>query len=177
MAEETGKEEMKETHAIESEEQIEIEDEGFEPGIKEPQKAVPIVQDHELNVLPENDEENENILLTSRTLEKAKPKMSSRSKARSSRLRRVEIKSASVRMQLERQTVQIDKIRSMLQPLLKETKSTQGQSKLIKQLQLQVKQLQNQVTQIHKSIAKSSPIKTTPARKKNLNPRKLKKKR
>jgi len=179
MAEETGKEEINEdTHSIESEEQIEIEDEGFESGIKEPQKAVPIVEDQQLNVLPENDEEeNENILLTSRTLEKAKPKMSSRSKTRSSRLRRVEIKSANVRDQLERQTAQIDKIRSMLQALLKETKSTQGQSKLIKQLQLQVKKLQNQVTQIQKSIAKSFRINTTPARKKNLNHRKLKKKR
>ena len=178
MAEETGKEEINEdTHSIESEEQIEIEDEGFESGIKEPQKAVPIVEDQQLNVLPENDEEeNENILLTSRTLEKAKPKMSSRSKTRS-KLRRVEIKSGSVREQLERQTAQIDKIRSMLQALLKETKSTQGQSKLIKQLQLQVKKLQNQVTQIQKSIAKSFRINTTPARKKNLNHRKLKKKR
>lgn len=176
MAEEIGKEEInEETHTIESEEQIEIEDEGFEPDIKEHQKAVPIADDQQLNVLPENDEENENILLTSRTLEKAKPKMSSRSNTRSSRLRQVEIKSPNE--QLERQTAQIDKIRSMLKALLKETKSTQGQSKLIKQLQLQVNKLQNQVTQIHKSIAISFPIKTTPARKKNLNPKKLKKKR
>jgi hypothetical protein len=119
MAEETGKEEInEETHAIESEEQIEIEDEYFEPDIKEHQKAVPIFDDQQLNVLPENDEENENILLTSRTLEKAKPKMSSRSNTRSSRLRRVEIKSANIRERLERQTAQIDKIRSMLQALL-----------------------------------------------------------
>lgn len=176
MAEETRKEEINETHSIESEEQIEIEDEGFEPDIKEHQKAVPIFDDQQLNVLPENDEENENTLLTSRTLEKAKPKMSSRPNTRSSRLRRVEINSANLRERLERQTAQIDKIRSMLQALLKET-STRGQSKFIKQLQLQVNKLQNQVTQIHKSIAISFPIKTTPARKKNLNPKKLKKKR
>ncbi|MFY9798210.1 MAG: hypothetical protein WB988_14450 [Candidatus Nitrosopolaris sp.] len=181
MAEETEKEEInEETHALEDEEQNEIEDEALEPGIKVPQKEVPVVEDQQLNVLPENEEEeNEEILLTARTVEKAKPKMSSLSKAKSSRMRRrVEISSASVREQLERQTTQIDKIRSMLQSLVKETKSTQGQSKLIKQLQSQLKKLQNQVTQIHKTIAKKSlPIVTTAARKKKLNPRKLKKKR
>lgn len=182
MAEETEKEEInEETHALEDEEQNEIEDEALEPGIKVPQKEVPVVEDQQLNVLPENEEEEENeeILLTARTVEKAKPKMSSLSKAKSSRMRRrVEISSASVREQLERQTTQIDKIRSMLQSLVKETKSTQGQSKLIKQLQSQLKKLQNQVTQIHKTIAKKSlPIVTTAARKKKLNPRKLKKKR
>jgi hypothetical protein len=181
MAEETEKEEInEETHALEDEEQNEIEVEALEPGIKVPQKEVPVVEDQQLNVLPENEEEeNEEILLTARTVEKAKPKMSSLSKAKSSRMRRrVEISSASVREQLERQTTQIDKIRSMLQSLVKETKSTQGQSKLIKQLQSQLKKLQNQVTQIHKTIAKKSlPIVTTAARKKKLNPRKLKKKR
>jgi hypothetical protein len=181
MAEETEKEEInEETHALEDEEQNEIEDEALEPGIKVPQKEVPVVEDQQLNVLPENEEEeNEEILLTARTVEKAKPKMSSLSKAKSSRMRRrVEISSASVREQLERQTTQIDKIRSVLQSLVKETKSTQGQSKLIKQLQSQLKKLQNQVTQIHKTIAKKSlPIVTTAARKKKLNPRKLKKKR
>jgi uncharacterized protein (DUF3084 family) len=181
MAEETEKEEInEETHALEDEEQNEIENEALEPGIKVPQKEVPVVEDQQLNVLPENEEEeNEEILLTARTVEKAKPKMSSLSKAKSSRMRRrVEISSASVREQLERQTTQIDKIRSMLQSLVKETKSTQGQSKLIKQLQSQLKKLQNQVTQIHKTIAKKSlPIVTTAARKKKLNPRKLKKKR
>lgn len=181
MAEETEKEEInEETHALEDEEQNEIENEALEPGIKVPQKEVPVVEDQQLNVLPENEEEeNEEILLTARTVEKAKPKMSSLSKAKSSRMRRrVEISSASVREQLERQTTQIDKIRSMMQSLVKETKSTQGQSKLIKQLQSQLKKLQNQVTQIHKTIAKKSlPIVTTAARKKKLNPRKLKKKR
>jgi hypothetical protein len=121
--------------------------------------------------LPENDEENENILLTSRTLEKAKPKMSSRSNTRSSRLRRVEVKSANLREQLERQTAQIDKIRSMLQALLKETKSTRGQSKLIKQMQLQVKQATksghpNPQKHSHKDYA---------SKEKNLNLKKLKK--
>jgi len=69
---------------------------------------------------------------------------------------------------LERQTAKIDKITSILQALLKETKSTQGQLKLIKQLQLQVKKLQNQVTEIHKSISNIFPIKTTPARERKI---------
>ena len=66
----------------------------------------------------------------------------------------------------------------MLQSILKRTKSTQGQSKLIKQLQSQLKQLQNQLTQIQKIITKKGfAIGTTPSRKKTLNPKRLKKKR
>ncbi|MFZ0511971.1 MAG: hypothetical protein WAM14_10220 [Candidatus Nitrosopolaris sp.] len=131
-------------------------------------------------VLPENEEEEkEEILLTASTVEPSKPKMSSSSKAKSSRTRRRdEISPADVREQLERQTTQIDKIRPMLQSILKDTKSTQGQSKLIKQLQLHLKQLQNQLTQIQKTITKKSfAIMTTPSRKKTLNPKRLKKKR
>lgn len=129
--------------------------------------------------MPENEEEEkEEILLTASTLEKAKPKMSSSSKAKSSRMpRRNKISSTYVRKQLERQTAQIDKIRPMLQSILKDTKFTQGQSKLIKQLQSQIKQLQNQLTQIQKIITKKGfAIGTTTSRKKTLNSKRLKKK-
>ena len=59
MNEETGQEEINDkTHAIESEEQTG--DESFEADIMEHQK-VPIVDDQQLDVLPD-EEENENIL-------------------------------------------------------------------------------------------------------------------
>ena len=152
-------------------------DKEFEPGVKEPYERPPVVNDEQLKVLPENEEEEkEEILLTASTVEKAKPKMSSSSKAKSSRTRRRdEISSANAREQLERQSTQIDKIRPMLQSIMKDSKSTPGQLKLIRS---QLKQLQNQLTQIQKIITKKGfAIGTTASRKKTLNPKRLKKKR
>jgi hypothetical protein len=116
---------------------------------------VKVGEGDQFQVLAENEqEEKEEILLTAPSVEPAKPKMSS-SKAKSSRTRRRdEISSPYVRKMLERQTSHIDKIRLMLQSIRKDTKSTQGQPKLIKQIQSQMKLLQNQLTQIQKIITK-----------------------
>ena len=169
---------MTEDTETKNEEQEEIENEGFEPGVKE-SPEVPVIQEQQFNVFPENkEEEKEEILLTASTVEKARAKMSSPSKAKSSRMRRRDEIRANVREQLEKQTTQIDKIRPMLQSILKDSKSIQGQSKLIKQLQLQLKQLQNQLTQIQKIITKKSfAIGTAPSRKKLINPKRFKKRR
>jgi hypothetical protein len=60
------------------------EDNEFEPGISEPHKRVLIVDDERLRVLPENEEEKEEILLPSTSAAKTtKPKVSS-SKGKSS---------------------------------------------------------------------------------------------
>ncbi|MFY9870091.1 MAG: hypothetical protein WAK17_10265 [Candidatus Nitrosopolaris sp.] len=56
MAEETERAEIKKETREPEEEQNEIENERFQPGIKEPQKEVS-VDDQQLNVLPENEEE------------------------------------------------------------------------------------------------------------------------
>lgn len=56
MAEETERAEIKKETREPEEEQNEIENERFRPGIKEPQKEVS-VDDQQLNVLPENEEE------------------------------------------------------------------------------------------------------------------------
>jgi ferritin-like metal-binding protein YciE len=54
----------------------------------------------------------------------------------------------------------------MLQSIRKDTKSIQGQPKLIKRLQSQIKQLQNQLAQIQKIITrKGFATATTPSRK------------
>jgi hypothetical protein len=177
MAEETEREEIKEeTHELGDEEQGEMDDETFEPGIKEPQKEVSIVENQQLNALPENEEEEkEEILLT--TAETKKPKKSA-AKANSSTVKRQpnEISSADMGKHLERQTTQLNKIIIMLQSIQKDSKSTNGQS--IKELQSQLKQLQNQLTQIQKIITKKSlAIRTIPSRKKMLNPKRSKKKR
>ena len=134
------------------------EDREFEPQVKEPQdEEIKIGQDEQLQVLPENEqEEKEEILLTSSIVEPAKAKTSS-SKAKSSRMRRRDVlSSVDVRKMLEKQNTQIHKITVMLQYIQKDTKSTQGQPKLMKRLESQIKLLQNQLVQIQKIITKKS---------------------
>jgi hypothetical protein len=134
------------------------EDKEFEPQVKEPQEEeIKIGQDEPLQVLPENEqEEKEEILLTSSIVEPAKAKMSS-SKAKSSRMRRLDVlSSVDVRKMLEKQNTQIHKITVMLQSIQKDTKSTQGQPKLMKRLESRIKLLQNQLVQIQKIITKKS---------------------
>jgi uncharacterized phage infection (PIP) family protein YhgE len=129
------------------------EDNEFEPGINEPHEGVPVVVDEQLRVLPENEEEEKEILLPSTFAAKTtKPKVSSKGKS-SRKRRRDETSSADTTKQLERQATQLDKITIMLHSIHKDMKSTKGQSKLINQLQSQIKQLRTQMSQIQKNIA------------------------
>jgi len=85
MAEETERQDKEETHDLEDEEQGEISNEAFESGIKEPQKHIPVVYDQQVNVLPENEEEEkEEIPLTTASVASAlKAKSSPRKRQRS----------------------------------------------------------------------------------------------
>jgi hypothetical protein len=173
MAEETERRVKEETHDFEDEEQGGISNERFESGIKEPRKQVPIVDDQQIHVLPENEEEKEEIPLTTASVASAlKAKSSPRKRQRN------EISSADIGKRLKRQTEQLNKVTIMVQSIQKDSKSTIGQIKLIKQVQSQLKQLQNQLTQIQKFITKKDlAIKTTRLRKKTINPNRSKKKR
>jgi hypothetical protein len=169
MAEETERQVKEETHDLEDEEQGETSNEAFESGIAEPQKQVPVVEDQQVNVLPENEkEEKEEIPLTT-------PSLASALKAKSSPRKRQpnEISSADIGKHLRRQTEQLNKVTIMVQSIQKDSKSTIGQIKLIKQMQSQLKQLQNQLTQIQKLIIKKDfAIKATRSRKKTNRSRK-----
>jgi hypothetical protein len=59
--------------------------------------------------------------------------------------------------QLKRQTEQLNKVTIMVQSIQKDSESTIGQIKLIKQMQSQLKHLQNQLTQIQKFVTKILP--------------------
>jgi hypothetical protein len=113
-------------------------------------------------VLPENEEEKEEIPLTTASITSAlKAKSSPRKRQRN------EISSADIGKHLKRQTEQLNKVTIMVQFIQKDSKSTFGQIKLIKQMQSQLKQLQNQLTQIQKFITKKDfAVKTTRLRKK-----------
>jgi len=172
MAEETENQVKEETHDFEDEEQGEISNEAFESGIEEPQKQIP-VDDLQVNVLPENEEEKEEIPLTTASIASALKAKSSPGKRQPKG-----ISSADIRKHLKRQTEQLNKVTIMVQSIQKDSKSTIGQIKLIKQMQSQLKQLQNQLTQIQKFIIKKDfAIKTTRLRKKTINPNRSRKKR
>jgi hypothetical protein len=173
MAEETERQVNEETHDFEDEEQGEISNEPFESGIKEPQKQIPVVDDQQVNVLPENEEEEkEEIPLTTSVASALKAKSSLRKRQPK------EISSADIGKHVKRQTEQLNKVTIMVQSIQKDSKSTIGQIKSIKQMQSQLKQLKNQLTQIQKFITKKDfAIKTTRSRKKRINANRSRKKR
>jgi hypothetical protein len=173
MAEETEIQVKEETHDFEDEEQGEISNEAFESGIKEPQKQIPVVEDQQLNVLPENEEEEkEEIPLTTASLASALKAKSSPGKRQPK-----EVSSADIRKHLKRQTEQLNKVTIMVQSIQKDSKSTIGQIKLIKQMQSQLRQLQIQLTQIQKFITKKDFAITARLRKKTINLNRSRKKR
>jgi hypothetical protein len=88
------------------------------------------------------------------------------------------ISSADIGKHLKRQTEQLNKVTIMVQSIQKDSKSTVGQIKLIRQMQSQLKQLQNQLTQIQKIITKKDlAIKTNRLRKRTINANRPRKKR
>ena len=178
MAEEAERQVKEETHDFENEEQGEISNEALESDITEPQKQVPAVEDKQVNVLPETvsqsfEEEKEEIPLTTTSVASAL-------KAKSSPRKRQPkgISSADIGKHLKRQTEQLNKVTIMVQSIQKDSKSTIGQIKLIKQMQSQLMQIQNQLIQIQKFVTqKNLAIKTTRLRKKKINLNRSKKKR
>jgi hypothetical protein len=134
--------------------------------IEEPQ--TPVVDDQQVNVLPENEEEEkEEIQLTTASVASAL-------KASPGKRQLNEISSAGIRKHLKRQTEQLNKVTIMVQSIQKDSKSTIGQIKSIKQMQSQLKHLQKQLTQIQKLITKKDFAIKTRLRKKMVNPNRSK---
>jgi len=172
MVEETERQVKEETHDFENKEKGQISNETFESTIKEPQKQIPF-DDQQVNVFPENEEEEkEEIPLTTASIASALKAKSSPGKRQPN-----EISSADIGKHLKRQTEELNKVTIIVQSIQKDSKSTIEHIKLIKQMQSQLKQLQNQLTQVQKFIAKKEAIKTTRLRKKTINPNRSRKKR
>ena len=125
----------------------------------EEQEPIKVAEGHELEVLPANEEEEkEEILTADSTAVTPQPKIpapqSSKTKSSSKRnqLQRGELNLADVSKKLDKQRIQINKIIQLVQPVQKQIKSAERQLVLVKQLQTQLKQLQKQVSQVHKKI-------------------------
>jgi hypothetical protein len=122
----------------------------------EEQEQVKVAEGHELEVLPANEEEEkEEILTADSTALTPQPKIpapqSSKTKASYKRNQRQtgELNLADVSKKLDKQRIQINKIIQLVQ---KQIKSAERQLELVKQLQSQLKQLQKQVSQVQKKI-------------------------
>jgi hypothetical protein len=125
----------------------------------EEQEPVKVAEGHELKVLPANEEEEkEEILTADSTAVTPQPKMpapqssKTRSPYKGNQQRMGESNLADVSKKLDKQRIQINKIIQLVQPVQKQIKSAERQLELVKQLQSQLKQLQKQVSQVQKKI-------------------------
>ena len=119
------------------------------------QEEVKIAQDHELKVLPENEEEDkEEILITEAIKRPSRAKTKTTNKKQEGGEKRERAKALPNEMAkiLNRQTVEIDKMSSSLHSIAKQLKPIKTQSDLTKQLQSQLRQIQKQMSQIQKGI-------------------------
>ena len=125
----------------------------------EEQEPVRVAEGHELEVLPANEEEEkEEILTADSTALTPQPKIpapqSSKTKSpyKRNQQQTAELNLADVSKKLDKQRIQINKIIQLVQPVQKQIKSAERQLVLVKQLQSQLKQLQKQVSQVQKKI-------------------------
>jgi hypothetical protein len=130
------------------------EEEGVEREQKEEEvEEVEVAQDHELKVLPENEEEEkEEILITDATKMPSSKTTPTINKKQLGERKRKKVLPDKMTKVLTRQTVEIDKMALLLQSILKQLKPLKIQSDLIKQLQTQLRQMQKQMSQIQKGI-------------------------
>ncbi|MFL6343363.1 MAG: hypothetical protein ACJ72U_17710 [Nitrososphaeraceae archaeon] len=132
-----------------------ISEEGVEREEGEEEEEVEVAQDHELKVLPENEEEDkEEILITDATKRPPTAKTTKiiNKKQRGGGRRRRKALPDEMTKILNRQTVEIDKMALLVQSILKQLKPLKIQPELIKQLQSQLRQIQKQMSQIQKGI-------------------------
>jgi hypothetical protein len=122
------------------------------------QEEIKVAQDHELKVLPENeDEDKEEILITEATKRPSTAKTKTTNKNQEGGEKRERGKALPNEMAkiLNRQTVEIGKMSSSLHSIAKQLKPIKTHSDLIKQLQSQLRQIQKQMSQIRKGITTS----------------------
>src|SRR5919109_235816 len=115
----------------------------IEPDQVDVEANAKVAEDQELKVLPRSEEEKEKEeIVTADAAKKPLPRTTTTTTATIGNRKKQQ--RLQKQQQLEKETIEIDKIKSILQ----------SQLELIKQLQSQLKQLQKQVSQIQKYIIK-----------------------
>lgn len=126
-------------------------------------EEVKVAQDHELKVLPENEEEDkEEILITDATKTPSTAKTKTENKKQKDVQKRGKGKALPTEITkiLNRQTGEIDKMALQLSSIVKQLKFIKNQSDLVKQLQSQLRQIQKQMSQIQKGIRTNKQVNT-----------------
>lgn len=129
---------------------------------KQSEEQLPIGQDFETEVLEEKGDELISSLSTKQKVGEQLSKAKGRKKkGKGKRLIKHTAKLSGtrlvsdVKMQLAKQTSNIDQISKILKPLQKYTTMTERQFKSIKQIEVQIKQLQKQTFDILKAVRKN----------------------
>jgi hypothetical protein len=130
-------------------------------------EEVKVAQDHELKVLPENEEEDkEEILITDATKRPPTAKTKTENKKQKDVQKRGKAKALpnEITKTLNRQTGEIDKMALQLSSIGKQLKLIKNQSASVKQLQSQLRQIQKQMSQIQKGIRTNKQVNTNKKR-------------
>ena len=113
------------------------------------------LSDEQLQVLPDNDEEEKEILLTGKTIQAA----SSRRKDNLSKItknRNYKNPNLGIRELVRNQTVQINKLTLIVQSVHQDIASTKVASKSIKEINTEIKKIRNQISQIQTQLTKKT---------------------
>lgn len=147
-----GEEHSEDTAVFTSQTSDEEEADGHEEEVK-------VAQDHELKVLPENEEEDkEEILITDAT---KRPSTAKNKKQRGLQKRRKgKALPNEITRILNRQTGEIDKMALQLSSIAKQLKLIKNQSDSVKQLGSELRQIQKQMSQIQKGIRTNKQVNT-----------------
>ena len=126
-------------------------------------EEVKVAQDHELKVLPENEEEDkEEILITDATKRPSTAKTTTENKKQRDVQKRDKGKALpnEITKTLNRQTGEIDKMALQLSSIGKQLKLIKNQSDSVKQLGSELRQIQKQMSQIQKGIRTNKKVNT-----------------
>ena len=124
-------------------------------------EEVKVAQDHELKVLPENEEEDkEEILITDATKRPSTAKTTTKNKNQrdAQKKRKGKALPNEITRILNRQTGEIDKMALQLSSIAKQLKLIKNQSDSVKQLGSELRQIQKQMSQIQKGIRTNKQV-------------------
>jgi hypothetical protein len=136
-----------------------------EPKIERPHESTEVGAEEGLGRIRESDsaaereEERETHIEKFPEHETKEEKQPHKKKRAKSRRKEQEFSLTNIGKQLEKQTNYLARLEQVIQPLRKLTKSSEVQSKLVKDINTSVKQMERQTMQVQKAIQKGKPKK------------------
>ena len=119
-----------------------------------PQKKNLYLSDEQLQILPENDEEEKEILVTDQTIQADKAKRKG-TLTKTSKNRQDEASSLTGVVRLvQRQTLQVNKITKLVRSVRRDISSLQAGPKSIRKTSYEIEKIKDQVTKIQKQLGR-----------------------